>query len=416
MSSKKKGVSTQSNGRLLPPEVVLPDAEASTSLATKIIDAIAQVTPGEASAITEQELEECVAASAIVLCWHLASIKGGRRRGKLLRKLWEEKLDRVLAIEAAGIASTKGISIDDGFRELKRAFARRGDVAIDEAETAPSEPAKSIVCAAEVAGPISMVMPPWTSIGCCNLVNKLIQCVAERGPSFSDEETELRARACHSAMYWFVEALDDDPAEQSLVQRFWMVEIPKLVFMMITVSIAEETGSTVLETAADIGEVDNIYQQRVGGGSWAEWVGEDGTCSYSGPHALKNVMTDFAEASDMLRAVSHVVGVDVNALDSEELDTLLGNSHAGLVLLVPDGSERDVSAAEYEALIRRFGNMSDEELVEGASRCLHDEEASLVARSIRRSFLVRAHMMRVKLDDRQRREAAVALISNRSNH
>jgi hypothetical protein len=146
MLSKKQGVNTQSSDRLLPPQVVFPDAEASATLATKIIDAIAQVTPGEMSAITEQELQQCVAASAIALCWHLASIKDGGRRDKLGRELWEETLGRVVAIEAAGIASTKGISIEDGFREIERAVATRGeltglDLAIDGAESAPFEPA-----------------------------------------------------------------------------------------------------------------------------------------------------------------------------------------------------------------------------------------------------------------------------------
>jgi hypothetical protein len=58
-----------------------PDSDSSVAeIEFEVINTIAQVEPAEPSDITDGELEECVAASAIALCWHLASIGNGERR------------------------------------------------------------------------------------------------------------------------------------------------------------------------------------------------------------------------------------------------------------------------------------------------------------------------------------------------
>jgi hypothetical protein len=319
--------------RRVPPWVLRPESETCNLLGIKILEVVApQVQTGRTSQISNPELEECVMASAIALCWHLAAIRDAAKRDELSKSLIQQILGQVVGVEAAGIAINKSITIGEALQEIQKALKCADPntvieesmddqlVGADEAKTGrpvDNDIAKGL---AQLRRPLPVVMPPWTSKHCCELVSRLLRSLEETRSHemspVSDEEIELRARACHLAMCWFIGALDDDPGKQAPIESFWLKEIPNLVSVTLAVALAEAEGITVLEAINKMGADHAIYQVPVDGKACAWWVSAGGNTQLSGPTELKHDMAEQVRAADFLRTISNVIGSNVNSLKS----------------------------------------------------------------------------------------------------
>jgi hypothetical protein len=122
---------------------------------------------------------------------------------------------------------------------------------------------------------------------------------------------------------------------------------------------------------------------------------DDGEMRLVGPAAVQEEMIAFAAAHAILRAVSKVIGTDVNFLQPEILDGMLAGHHAELAVLVPDGADLDVGPERTPAVLQQLDGF-----IEQASRELGD--AAMLA-GIKRSVIMRRHAIVAKLEERRQR-------------
>jgi hypothetical protein len=290
-------------------------------LAAEIIETIAGVVPGKPSDIKDKELVECVTASRIALCWHLASIKNSARRYDRLRGLRRNAARCAVAMHDLGLAVFRPSGFGHRLERLNRIIYVDG-LNEDSQATSQNDRTDMAVRCDQVEGPISMVMPDYTSIHCGELVDKLFQSLANRGASPSEEETELRASACYAAMCWFTASLEDGHDAEFAILEFQA--FPKLVFTTIVVSLAEQQGIPVFEAAARVGDSDWIDYETYGA-KWCFWVGKDGTTKYSGPIERTQYMVEYCQTRDHLRKVEHAIGGEFDAVDPEAIENFLAD-------------------------------------------------------------------------------------------
>src|SRR5206468_2607948 len=92
------------------------------------------------------------------------------------------------------------------------------------------------------------------------------------------------------------------------------------------------------EDLPDVSEIrDGIIKFR--GFSCTIEFEDDGEMRLVGPAAVREEMIGFAAAHAILRAVSKMIGADVNFLQPKILDRMLADHHAELAVLVPDGAD-----------------------------------------------------------------------------
>jgi hypothetical protein len=294
-------------------------------LAIEIVGAIAGVAPGRPSNIEDKDLRECVTASRIALCWHLASIRDSARRYNRLRGLRRSASRCAEAINHCGMAVIRTSVFNYRLRRLNRLdrhFEHGRATSPNQQPGAASQDDQRdmVVRCGHVTGPISLVMPVCTSIHCCELVDKLFHILDQRGPSLSEDEIELRAAACFAAMSWFIASLEGGLDAQLAIEEF--EAIPKLIFTMIAVSCAEQQGIRVIEAAASVGDstwIDSFPLEH----PCFFWVGKDGTTRYSGPIEATQEMVEYCQTRDHLRDINHAIGGDFGDIDSETLSHFL---------------------------------------------------------------------------------------------
>lgn len=259
-----------------------------------------------------------------------------------------------------------------------------------------------------------LVMPPYTSKRCCELVCRLLSALdTETKPGHlstnSEDAIEERARACHMAMCWFIGALNDDPSAPHPLERYRLQEVPVLVSTTRAVGVAEEKGITVLEALKGICAEATRYEIEIDGRTCFLWVDAEGNTRMSGPNEVRDGMTLYIRATDFLRTVSHAIGENVNALEPDTLDGLLGEHHFELAQLVADGSRFDVSQEQYDAFVDEYGSFTDEEFGQVAAHLVDTsgDPPNEMGKGMRRSFLIRVHMMKAKIEERKRRKSFV---------
>ena len=417
--------------RLMPPLVNLPRPNGRCrELFENICNAIApEAVAGRQSAITERELEDCVCAAAIALCWHLAAFGDRNRRERVIEKVMDETAEVTVAIEAAGIAMKKGITIAEALNEIfdsmqLDAGETHGDGQLvieiqavedpqgqthDRTAAQPSEAEENATDRSSAESRLlpQMVMPAVTPMRCCELVNRLLSTIdAEIKPGhvsvISDDEIEERVAACQLAMCWFLGALNDDPTALHPLERFWLGQIPQLVSATMAVRHAEEKRMTVSEAIREICPEVPEYEMQMSDKTCFIWVAGDGKTRMSGPDEVLDEMNEYIRAADFLRAVSHAIGENVNRLDLNTLDKLLAQHHVELANLVPDGDFLDMSPQQYDAFIAERAFWFNRALK--AAKALRLSGLSADMRGIRRSFLIRAHMIRAKIEAREQRK------------
>ena len=230
----------------------------------------------------------------------------------------------MVAVEDVGLAVIRPTSF---FYRLGRLTGIGGQLAsLDESSEATSQndwPDMAVRCE-QVEGPISLVMPEYTSLRSCELVDKLFQSLAKRGHSLSEDETELRATACFAAMCWLIASLEDGPDAQLAIKEFQA--IPELVFATIAVSLAEQQGIGVLEAATGVGDADWIDYDRDCQPCFY-WVGRDRATKYSGPIESTQRMAEYCQTADHLRTINHAIGGEFDAVDPEALSYFLEDPH-----------------------------------------------------------------------------------------
>lgn len=123
-------------------------------------------------------------------------------------------------------------------------------------------------------------------------------------------------------------------------------------------------------------------------------------------------MNEIIRASDFLRSISYAIGVNVNNLEPNSLDGLLSEHHTELAQLVDDGSSFDVSQEEYEEFVEKYINVSNRELTKFAARTINvyaypPNDIERMKTGIKRSVLIRAHMMKAKIEERERQKKHV---------
>ncbi|MGB7100893.1 MAG: hypothetical protein WBD95_19290 [Xanthobacteraceae bacterium] len=390
---------------------------------------------GSPSAIPIRELEECAEVSAIALCWHLAALADPIRGAKLTKNLIDKTGGLVVGIEAAAIAMKEGISVDQALegmakglglsKPVKRTSRTQNSIepGIDDA----GEPQRGDITGADTNERIDtdkdepqprrlppLVMPPYTSKRCCELVTRLLSALdSETKPGHasaaSDDAIEERALACHLAMCWFIGAVNDDPSAPHPMEQYWLKRIPMLVSTTRAVGVAEEKGITVLEALKGMGTEAPGYEIQIDGRPCFHWVDADGNTQMSGPNEVRDGMSQYIQATDFLRTVSHAIGENVNALEPDTLDDLLGERHSELAQLVADGSQFDVSQEQYDAFVDEYGSFTDKEFGQVATSLVDTpgHQQNRMVKGMRRSLLIRVHMMKAKIEERLRRKSRV---------
>jgi hypothetical protein len=166
---------------------------------------------------------------------------------------------------------------------------------------------------------------------------------------------------------------------------------------------AENLGTAVSETLKGIGEELTVFGGKIGGELCVWWQDANGRTQVSGPKDA-DVMRRMRRASDFLLDASNAIGVNVNTVSPDVLDRLLSEHHLELARIVADGSSLDVSRAEYKIYVKRFGSLSDREFAEQFPQMATNLTLEQKAWPIRRSYLIRAHMMKAKIEERERRK------------
>ena len=117
---------------------------------------------------------------------------------------------------------------------------------------------------------------------------------------------------------------------------------------------------------------------------------DDGFIQVEGPDKVWVERRGYEEAHNWLTAVSKAVGIDVNSLSPNELDQVLAENHVNIVHLVPDGSGLDVSQEEYHSTVIKMDRFVDE----------FDTGSDGIKAGLKRSALIRKHLMAAKLEER----------------
>jgi hypothetical protein len=417
--------------RLLPPMVSTPSmSDHCGELADIVLHTIApEALPGQISTISDRKIEECIEVSAIALCWHLAAMADPIRRGQFMQKLPNETLGLGVCVEAAGIAVQKGITWDEALREIHDSIGlsqaeepsnlnqqqaedkTRGTGRRQTGGTSPIEgipPLTVSACQTNTKQlPLPrLVAPPGTLKRCCERVVDVLGSIdAEATPgsiaTIPDEEIEERARACHLTLCWLLGALSMTRRHQ--LEEWWLKVVPDLVDLTMAVGNAE---TTVMKALRELRPDPTVFDVEIGGTTCVWWQDADGHTQISGPRDAEEVMKGMVRASDFLLAASNAIGVNVNTLSPDTLEQLLSEHHLELAQLVADGSQFDVSRAEYDAFVERFDNLSDRKMAQLISQCPQAANLTLdqKARSGRRSYLIRAQMMKAKIEERERRK------------
>jgi hypothetical protein len=224
--------------------------------------------------------------------------------------------------------------------------------------------------------------------------------------AISDEEIEERARACHLVLCWLLGALSmRNSTRRHQLEGRWLKVVPDLVALTIAVANAENGETTVIQAIREIqGEPIVFEVELLEGKTCVWWQDADGYTQTSGPKDAEEVMKGMSRASDFLRAASDAMGVNVNTVSPDVLDRLLSEHHLELARLVADGSSLDVSRAEYKMFVKRFGNLSDREFAEHFPQMATNLTLEQKAWPMRRSYLIRVHMMKAKIEERGRRK------------
>jgi hypothetical protein len=416
--------------RLFPPMVSTASISGHCGeLVDIVLHSIApEALPGQISRISDREIEECIEVSAIALCWHLAAMADPIRRDRFMHELPNETLGLAVCVEAAGIAAQKGITLHEALQEISDSI---GLSQAEERADWNQQPAEGIApgnrqhqtdrttgngahegCSRPGRLP-PLILPSWTLRSCRELVVRLIrgidpEAVPADVTAISDEEIEERARACHLVLCWLLGALSmRNSTRRHQLEGRWLKEIPDLVALTIAVGNAENGETTVMKALKELREERTVFDVKIGGTTCVWWQDADGHTQMSGPKDAEEVMKGMARANNFLLAASNAIGVNVNTLSADVLDQLLSEHHLELAQLVADGSSFDVSRAEYKAFVKRFGNLSDREFVaQLVFPCVEAAHYTLdeKARGVRRSFLIRAHMMKAKIEERERRK------------
>ena len=397
-------------------------------LADIVLHTIApEALPGQISTISDLEIEECIEVSAIALCWHLAAMADPIRRDRFMHKLPNETLGLAVCVEAAGIAVQKGITLDEALQEIHDSIGlsqaeEPSDLNQQQAENKTQgrrqhQTDRTTIgngthqgCSRSGRLP-PLVLPPSTLRSCRELVVRLIRGVdAEAVPAnvttISDEEIEERARACHLVLCWLLGALSmRNSTRRHQLEGRWLKVVPDLVALTIAVANAENGETTVIQAIREIrGEPIVFEVELLEGKTCVWWQDADGYTQTSGPKDAEEVMKGMARASDFLRAASDAMGVNVNTVSPDVLDRLLSEHHLELARLVADGSSLDVSRAEYKMFVKRFGNLSDREFAEHFPQMATNLTLEQKAWPMQRSYLIRVHMMKAKIEERERRK------------
>jgi hypothetical protein len=257
-----------------------------------------------------------------------------------------------------------------------------------------------------------LVMPIWMSIRQCELVRLLLKSVgfdfSQTVSTTSDEEIEEAARACHLFLCWLLASLGDPQRCDQIVLQ-WLDHVPKLVGFTTVVDFAEGKDITVIEAVKELNANTAMYEVQIDGKTCAMWLNADGEPEISGPRELENEMIGFIEASDFLRTISHVIGANVNALHPDALDDLLGKHHFELARLVPGGSPYDISEEQFKTFASKYAKMSTEDLARPLTLInrldYQPDETDGLRRAIQRSALIRVHLMKAKIEEREREKA-----------
>jgi hypothetical protein len=415
--------------RLLPPVVRMPSmSDRCGELADIVLHTIApEALPGQISTISDREIEELIEVGAIALCWHLAAMVDPNRRERFMQELPNETLGLAVGVEAAGIAVQKGITWHEALQEIHDSIGLSQAEERTDRNQQPAKdktPGRRQLQTDRTTGNgahqgssrsdrlPSLVFPSWTLRSCRELVVRLVrgidpEAVLADVTAISDEEIEERGRACHLVLCWLLGALSmRNSTRRHQLEERWLKEVPDLVALTIAVGKAEN-GATVIQAIREIRGEPIVFEVELEGKTCVWWQDADGYTQTSGPKDAKEVMKGMARANNFLLAASNAIGVNVNTLSPDTLDQLLSEHHLELAQLVPDGSSFDVSRAEYKAFVKRFGNLSDREFVaQLVSPCAEAAHYTLdeKARGMRRSFLIRAHMMKSKIEERERRK------------
>jgi hypothetical protein len=127
-------------------------------------------------------------------------------------------------------------------------------------------------------------------------------------------------------------------------------------------------------------------------------------------------MDDYIRGVDILRTIREVIGENFTDLDLDVLDGRLSEVHRELAQLVPDGSLYDVSEERYTAFVANTAGLSEEQFKWGYDEgvragLVEDWPAELdkadLGRMLRRTRLIRRHMMKAKIEERKRRRVTL---------
>jgi hypothetical protein len=231
--------------QLLPP-LVIPQgtSENCSALVEKIIQFIwPEAAPGSESTISDQEIGDYVAVSAITLAWHFSALSDAVRRDQLLKGFSNSTFVLMVSTEAARAALTNGTTIDEELirigQEAGRAEQEDGDTEHRERATAILPPSGKTIWQPK-ADPRRLpflAIPSWAPAQCWKRVVELLsQIDPDTRPgvfsAISDQELGERAGACHLVMCWFLGALSTSDAGDQNALR-WVEEVPTLVRVMM---------------------------------------------------------------------------------------------------------------------------------------------------------------------------------------
>jgi hypothetical protein len=228
----------------------------------------------------------------------------------------------------------------------------------------------------------------------------------------ADNYIDQRALACILVMWWLPRAISEDPA--LALARWWLKELRNLAAVTRAVHFANEKGVSVSDAIREILSGWRCpHEERICGRNCVQWVDANGRPPMSGSEEIHEQMKKPNDYADQLLRIMQVIGGNVATPDLPSLDDLLGQRHAELANLVPDGSECDVTEDLYKRIKDADNERSDEELawlaavVNQDGDVIGNEEG--IAAIIRRSILIRNHLLEAKIEERRRRKMPLAV-------